>query len=109
MPFRKRAYTRFPVQCAVTYYPSIKVGHGTASNLSLNGWRLSGDVALRVGQTFSMSVNLPSQGNLFVATVIVRWVHNSECGLENLLVSKEVQSRIRDYIRQLTQERGSSS
>jgi hypothetical protein len=109
MPFIKRAYTRFPVQCAVTYYPSLKVGHGTVSNLSFNGWRLSGDVALRVGQTFSMCVNLPSQGNLFVAVVIVRWMHDSECGLENLLVSKEVQSRIQGYIRQLIKEKGSSS
>ena len=72
MPFLIRPYRRFPVCCPVTYHAGLFEGHGIAWNLSVNGWRLSGDVPLRVGQTCPLTVNLPNQQSIFVAAVIVR-------------------------------------
>jgi len=51
MPFSIRPDRRFPVQFTVTYNAGPFQGQGTVWNLSLNGWKLSGKVPLRVGQT----------------------------------------------------------
>jgi hypothetical protein len=53
MPFSIRPYRRFPVCCPVTYHAGLSEGYGMIWNLSVNGWRLSGDLSLRVGQTCS--------------------------------------------------------
>jgi hypothetical protein len=82
------------VQCSVTYHAGLFQGQGTVWNLSLNGWKLSGDVPLRVGQTCSLTVNLPNQPSIVVAAAIVRWVRGQEYGLETLVVEKQTQSRL---------------
>jgi PilZ domain len=78
MPFSIRPYRRFPVCCPVTYHAGLSKGHGTVWNLSLNGWRLSGDMPLRLGQTCSLTITLPNHQRLFVAGAIVRWVRGEE-------------------------------
>jgi len=47
MPFLIRPSRRFPVCCPVTYHAGLRDGHRIIWNLSVNGWRLSGDVLLR--------------------------------------------------------------
>jgi len=94
MPFSNRPSRRSPVQCSVTYHAGLFQGQGTVWNLSLNGWKLSGDVPLRVGQTCSLTVNLPNQPSIVVAAAIVRWVRGQEYGLETLVVEKQTQSRL---------------
>ncbi|MEO7860998.1 MAG: PilZ domain-containing protein [Nitrospirales bacterium] len=81
-------------QSSVTYHAGPFVGHGTAWNLSLNGWKLSSDVPLRVGQTCSLTVNLPNQPSIVVAAAIVRWVRGQEYGLETLVVEKQMHGRL---------------
>ena len=61
MPLSIRPYRRFPVCCPVTYHAGLCEGQGIVWNLSVNGWRLSGDVPLRVGQTCFLTVHLPNQ------------------------------------------------
>jgi hypothetical protein len=61
MPFSIRSYQRFPVQCAVIYNAGSFQGHGTIWNLSVNGWRLSGDLPMRPGETLSLRVTLPNE------------------------------------------------
>ena len=61
MPFSIRPYRRFPVCCPVTYQCGLFEGHGTVWNLSLAGWRFSGNLPLRVGEVCSLTVNLPTQ------------------------------------------------
>jgi hypothetical protein len=94
MAFSIRPSRRSPVQCSVTYHAGLFQGQGTVWNLSLNGWKLSGDVPLRVGQTCSLTVNLPNQPSIVVAAAIVRWVRGQEYGLETLVVEKQTQSRL---------------
>jgi hypothetical protein len=71
MPFTIRPFRRFPVHCAVTYRACPLQGQSTVWNLSLYGWKLSGDVPLQVGQTCSLTVNLPNQESIVVAAAIV--------------------------------------
>jgi PilZ domain len=101
MPFSIRPYRRAPEQCAVTYHAGPFQGQGTVWNLSLNGWKLSGDLPLRVGQTCSLTVNLPNQESLFVAAAIVRWVRGQEYGLETLVVEMQTHSRLEHFIKRL--------
>jgi hypothetical protein len=72
MPFSVRPYRRFPVQCSVTYHAGPFQGHGTVWNLSRSGWRLSGDLPMRPGETLSLTVTLPNQQSIVVAAAIVR-------------------------------------
>jgi hypothetical protein len=104
MPFSLRPYRRSPVQCAVTYHAGPFQGQGTVWNLSLNGWKFSGDVPLRVGETCSLTVNLPNQESIFVGAAIVRWVRGQEYGLETLVVETQMHSRLEDLVKRLVQE-----
>ena len=104
MPFSIRPFRRFPVQCNVTNNAGPFQGQGTAWNLSLNGWKLSGDVPLRVGETCSLTVNLPIEESIFVAAAIVRWVQGQEYGLETLVVETQMHSRLEDLLKRLVQE-----
>jgi len=108
MPFSIRPFRRSPVQCSVTYHVGPCQGQGTVWNLSLNGWKLSGDVPLRVGETCSLSVNLPNQESVLVAAAIVRWVRGQEYGLETLVVEEQTHSRLEHVIKRLVQESGES-
>lgn len=74
MPLSIRPFRRFPVYCPVTHHAGLFEGQGIVWNLSVNGWRLSGDVPLQVGQTCPLTVKLPNEESIFVAAAIVRWV-----------------------------------
>ena len=104
MPFSIRPFRRFPVCCPVTYHAGLFEGQGIVWNLSVNGWRLSGDVPLRVGQTCPLTVNLPNQQSIFVAAAIVRWVRGQEFGLETVSIEKQTHSRLEHLIKGLVQE-----
>ena len=65
MPFSVRPYRRFPICCPVTYHAGLHEGRGMVWNLSANGWRLSGDVPLRVGQTCPLTITVPTQQHIF--------------------------------------------
>ena len=103
MPFSIRPFRRFSICCPVTYHVGLHEGHGTIWNLSVNGWRLSGDVPLRVGQTCPLTVHFPNQLSLFVAGAIVRWVRGQEYGLETLVADKQAQRRVELLVHQLEQ------
>ena len=104
MPFSIRTLRRFSVCCPVTYHAGLRESHGIAWNLSVNGLRLSGDVPLRVGQTCPVTINLPNQESLVVATAIVRWARGQEYGLETLAIDKEIHRRVEQVITRLEQD-----
>ena len=104
MAFSIRPSRRSPVQCSVTYHAGPVEGQGTVWNLSLNGWKLSGDLPLRVGETCSLTVNVPNQDSIVVATAIVRWVRGQEYGLETLVVEKQMHSRLEHVLKRLVQQ-----
>jgi hypothetical protein len=104
MPFSIRPYRRFPLQCSVTYNAGPFQGQGTVWNLSCSGWRLSGDLPMRPGETLSLTVTLPNQQSIFVAAAIVRWVRGLEYGVETLVVEKQTQARLQHYVRRLVHE-----
>jgi hypothetical protein len=106
MPFSIRPFRRFTVQCPVRYNAGSAQGQGTLWNFSVNGWKLSGDVPLQVGQMCSLTVTLPDQPSFFVSTAIVRWARGQEYGLETLAIDKQIHSRLEHVIHQLEQNSG---
>ena len=106
MPFSIRPFRRFPVECPVSYNAGSLQGQGTVWNFSVNGWKLSGDVPLEVGQMCSLTVTLPDQPSFFIAVAIVRWVRGQEYGLETLAIDKQIHSRLEHIIHLIEQESG---
>jgi hypothetical protein len=100
MPFTLRPFRRFPVCCPVTYHAGLCEGHGMVWNLSVNGWRLSSDLPLRVGPSFPMTVTLPNQRSLFIAAGIVRWVRGDDYGVETLVADSPALTYVARYVRQ---------
>ena len=105
MPFSIRPFRRFPVCCPVTYQCGLFEGHGTVWNLSLAGWRFSGNLPLRVGEVCSLTVNLPIQETIYVAACIVRWVRGEEeYGVETLVIDDESGEDMEQYLSQRLQD-----
>jgi hypothetical protein len=73
MPFSIRPYHRFPVHCSVTYHADPFQGQGTIWNLSCTGWRLSGNLPMRQGETLSLTVTLPNEQRIKIPEAVVRW------------------------------------
>ena len=100
MPFTIRPYRRFPVCYPVTYHAALSEGSGTLWNISLSGWRLSGDVPLRLGQTCFLSVTVTNPKRVFVVAGIVRWVRGEEYGIETVVANGPTQARMVHFLRQ---------
>ncbi len=103
MPFSIRPYRRIPVY-PVTYHAGLSEGCGTVWNISLSGWRLSGDVPLGIGQTCSLFVTLSNPKRVFVVAGIVRWARGKEYGIETLAANVTTQARMVHYFRQRARE-----
>jgi hypothetical protein len=107
MPFSIRPSRRFPVCCPVTYQCGHFEGQGTVWNISLTGWRFSGNLPLRVGEVCSLTVILPTQETLYVVAGIVRWVRGQEYGAETLVIDDESREDMEQYICQRVEDKWS--
>jgi hypothetical protein len=59
-------------------------------NLSCAGWRLSGDLPMRQGETLSLTVTLPNE----VPDAVVRWSRGQEFAVENLAIKPHPRARL---------------
>jgi hypothetical protein len=98
MAFFVRPFRRFPICCASTYQVGDFEGRGTVWNLSPTGWRLSGDLPLRLDEVCSLTVTLPTNTQVYVAAGIVRWVRGEEYGLETLVMDEESRMDLYAYL-----------
>ena len=105
MPFTIPPSRRFPVCSPVTYHCGLFEGHGTVWNLSLTGWRFSGNLPLRIGEVCSLTVNLPTQPCIYVAAGVVRWVRGQEYGAEMLVIDDESREGMEQYVCQRVQDK----
>ena len=104
MPFVLRPHRRFPVQCPVTYNAGSFQGRGTIWNLSSTGWRLSGDLPMRAGETLWLSVTLPNEQRIEISQAVVRWSRGQEFAVENLLIEPHTSARLQHYVKRLVRE-----
>ncbi len=104
MPFSIRPFRRFPVQCSVTYNAGPFQGQGTVWNLSCTGWRLSGDLPMRPGETLSLTVTLPNEQHILIPHAVVRWSRGQEFAVENLAIETHTQARLQHYVKWLVRD-----
>jgi len=98
MPFTIRPYRRFSLCCPVTYHAGLSEGSGTMWNLSVNSLRFSGDLPLRVGQSFPLSVTLSDKQSIFLVAGIVRWKRGEEYGVKSLVLNDSALCHVKHYI-----------
>ena len=104
MPFTLRPFHRFPVHCAVTYHAGPFQGQGTIWNLSCTGWRLSGDLPMRPGETISLTVTLPNDQRIEIPEAVVRRSRGQEFALENLAIGPHPRARLQHFVNRPVQE-----
>jgi hypothetical protein len=104
MPFLLRPYRRFPVQCPVSYSSGPFHGVGTVWNFSLTGWRLSGNLPMREGETLSLSVTLPNKQRITVSEATVRWSRGSEFAVESHEIEPHTLARLQHYVQRLVKD-----
>lgn len=100
MPFLVRANRRLPVSCPVAYQVGDFEGHGTVWNCSMTGWRFSGNLPLREGKIFSLTVTLPSGQRVYVLAASVCWVRGEEYGADTLSMDEESHDVLEQYLAQ---------
>ena len=93
MPFLIRPFRRFPVCCPVTYRVGLYNGQAIVWNLSLNGWRLSGYLPKRPGESLSLTATLPTEQRIEIPEAVVRWSSGQEFAVENLAVRQHTRTR----------------
>lgn len=91
--------------CPLTYQCGDFEGHGIVWNLSLKGWRVSGDLPLRIGEVCSLTVNLPTQETLYLVAGVVRWVRGEEYGIETLVMDDESREDMNQFICQQVEDK----
>jgi hypothetical protein len=99
-----RPFRRFPVHCFAKYDAGSLMGVGTVWNLSMNGWRLSGNLSLQSGDRCSLTVHLPNKQRIFVAEAFVRWARENEYGIETQGVARHQKAALEHYVKRLKQE-----
>ena len=104
MHFSIRPFHRFPVQCPVTYNAGPFQGQGTIWNLSCAGWRLSGDLPIRSGETLSLKVTLPNEQCIEILQTVVRWSRGQEFAVGTIMTEPYTHSRLQHYVTRLVQE-----
>jgi hypothetical protein len=104
MSFSIRPCQRFPMQCAVTYNAGPFQGQGTVWNLSCTGWRLSGDLPMRLGEPLSLTVTLPNEQRIEIPEAVVRWSRGQEFAVENVAIKPHTRARLAHYVKPLVQQ-----
>jgi len=92
----------------VTSQTGLFEGRGTVWNLSLTGWRFSGNLPLRIGEVCSRTVNLSIDQRVYVAAGIVRWVRGEEYGVETLVIDDESREELEEYLGDLLEKSAES-
>jgi len=76
----------------------------TVWNLSCTGWRLFGDLPMRLWESLSLTVTLPNEQRIVVPEAVVRWSRGQEFAVENLAAEVHTRARLQHYVKRLVQE-----
>jgi hypothetical protein len=106
MAFTPRLHRRLPVSCPVAYHIGLAEGYGTLLDLSLSGFRFSGNLPLRVGETCALIINLPQAPSTFVSAgiVMVKWKCADEYGVETVVAESTSKDQLVQYMRLQVQQ-----
>jgi hypothetical protein len=100
--FRIRSYQRFPYQCPIYYSNDECQGTGLVWNLSINGWRVDGSLAVKPGTIITLCL-FPPDGTqtVLVDQATVRWSRGQEFGIETNVMRAEHERRLKQLVQSL--------
>ena len=104
MPFSIRPFRRFPLHSSVSDYAGPFQSQGTVWNMACSGWRLSGDLHRRPGESFSLTVTLPKEQRIEISEAVVRWSRGHEIAVESLVIELHTHARLRKYVKRSVRE-----
>lgn len=97
-----RRHTRLPLLCSVTYQSAYFTAIGSLGDFSRAGAHIMGPMPVRVGMTLRVHISIPGKGeDLRIDEAIVRWVKNSDFGIESRNLSHREQYWLNNYHDQL--------
>lgn len=98
-----RAHPRFQVNHAVLFTGRAD-GHGTVSNLSLNGCQVQSSCMVRPDSYLTLLLSLPD-GPLKINVAVVRWNRPGLFGVEFRYVEATIRERLSHYLSTLSRSR----
>jgi hypothetical protein len=110
MPFSAliaRAHPRFQVSRAVLFSGRVD-GHGTVSNLSLNGCQIQSSCIVRPDTYLTLLLSLPD-APLKIRVAAVRWNRPAGFGVEFRYVEAAIRERLAQYLSTLSSLRSTIS
>lgn len=97
--FHIRTHRRIRIQCPIYYSNDQLTGTGAVWNVSLNGWRVDGNIPLTRGTTVSLFTLLPESGKaIIVDQATVRWSRGREFGLEIQQIQPDQVAQLQDFV-----------
>lgn len=94
-----RRYIRLPVEFAVEFSGEESFGEGVLTDLSMGGGSVVSDQPVQVGWLLRLRIPLSdTEKPVVVQQAKVKWVGEGQFGLEILVMSKEDQQRLNQFI-----------
>jgi hypothetical protein len=91
-----RKHPRTSVQCDFSYFADGRLGEGTIWDLSIAGFRSTGNVVVAPGLVVNAYLKLPDgePGHLQINRAVVRWMEGQTMGWEILDMDPEPKARL---------------
>lgn len=102
-PFEIRNGPRRILRCSFIYNGDGMMGEGTLWDLSLSGWRATGNSQVTPGTEMSVYLALPDRGEskyVAIDSAIVRWSEGNEAGWEIIKMDAGSRARIKAFLEQ---------
>lgn len=102
-PFKIRNGQRSMLRCPFIYNGDGMMGKGTLWNLSLSGWRATGNSRVTPGTEMSVYLALPDHGEskyVAIDAAIVRWSNGKEAGWEIIKIDAASRARLKTFLEQ---------
>ncbi len=110
--FIVRKDLRSSVRCSFCYYADGALGEGTIWDLSVSGWRSTGNLVVAPGLEVTAYLKLldgSGSSHLQVAGAVVRWVQGQTMGWEITKIDEASKARLAAFLGQEVQARPSQT
>ena len=70
-------------------------------------WRavIRSDRSVKPGETLPLTVTLPNEQRIEIPEAVVRWSRGEEFAVENVVIERHTEARLRHIVKRLVQER----
>ncbi len=104
----ERRFPRLPIHCPIVFIGTRTVSKGTVTDVSALGCTVESTTLLRQGDYLELTLTLPeAEVPIAINLATVRWALGGKSGLEFVVVGREERARIREFLKDQTNQPGS--